>query len=504
MVKLNITGVMDVFVLKSYGARKYSESDAGYFLSLSTGSSQESGKEFMITIIRKYGLIFSTAIIMIFSAAISRSEELIDQDYIMPDTVLRFPVIDAPYNTGDGYTFPSMNQSLMITKDSLQAAHSFVWNVTGSQDRFIKILILCAWDYIFFQLPGGTAWVHEEWHRAVMGQYGISSFNDVYNIDFGAESIAVSHVKDSDLAWLKENHNPDMVRLMAAGNEAEVQLSRFIRRESFFNGRPVLYEIPAMWMSLVNASFYVIYCGTKDADRDTDEFNKKDGDNVKRRDFTGLDFTAWIYDLSRPDELYSSRGIHPSGTGFDRYIKYSDLTDSEKRYLRITGYLTLLNFISPQLFGYEGFIGTDPVTGNGLHWNFMLLHNLTSFGNDVSVNLLMQERGLNLEFALHSYFNKEHFSPGVEAGIHRYPLTIAGERIFCNTGVILFMQPRDQEFITDKREAGAWISAGFDIPLIDDKLEFYVEGDAKTEGWIAGNVYPGKEVQGRAGINYLY
>lgn len=458
----------------------------------------------MTVIIRKYGLYFSSVIIMIFSAAVLQAEELAESDYIMPDTILRFPLIDVPYNTENSYTFPSMNQSLMIAKDTAQAAHSAVWSVTESQDRFVRILALIVWDYFFFQLPGGTAWVHEEWHRAVMGQYGISSYNDVYKCDFGAEAIAVSHVKDTDLAWLKENHNPDMVRLMAAGNEAEVQMSRVFRRESFFSGRPVLYELPAMWMSLVNASWYVIYCSTKDADRDTEEFNEKDGDNVKRRDFTGLDFTAWIYDLNRPDERYSDRGTHPSGTGIDRYIKYSDLTDSEKRYLRKTGYFTLLNFISPQLLGYEGFIGTDPLTGKGMHWNFMVLHNLTSFGNDVSVNLLMQEGELNLELAVHSYFNREYYSPGLETGIHRYPVSLAGKKLFCNTGLILFLQPRDQEFKTGAREPGAWLSAGIDIPVVDDKLEVYIEGDAKTDGWAAGNVYLGRDVQGRLGVNYLY
>jgi len=451
---------------------------------------------------RKYLLLF--LIIILFPAMLLNAEEPAEHDYKMPDTILRFPLFDAPYNTGDNYTFPSMNQSLMIAKDTAQVTHSAVWDITGSQDRFVRILALILWDYIFFQLPGGTAWVHEEWHRAVMGQYNISSRNDVYNFDFGAEAIAVSHVNDSDLAWLKENHNPDMVRLMAAGNEAEVQMSRVFRRESFFNGRQVIYELPGMWMSLVNASWYVIYCSTKDADRDTDEFNEKDGDDVKRRDFTGLDFTAWIYDLNRPDELYSDRGTHPSGTGIDRYIRYSDLTGSEKKYLRKTGYLTLLNFISPQLLGYEGFIGTDPLTGRGMYWNFMVLHNLTSFGNDVSLNLLMQEGELNLEFALHTYFNKEHYSPGIETGIHRYPFSIAGKKIFCNTGFILFMQPRDQDFKTGEREPGVWFSAGIDIPVIDDKLELYIEGDVKTEGWVAGNVYLGRESQGRFGVNYLY
>jgi len=425
-------------------------------------------------------------------------------DYPYTDTIIRLPLADLPYNAEDGYTFPSMNQSLMITKGAMQASHSIVWDLTDSRGGFVQWLSLIVWDYFFFQLPGGTAWVHEEWHRAVMGQYGISSRNDVYSFDLGAEAIYVSHVKDSELAWLKENSNPDMVRLMAAGNEAEVQLARALRRESFFTGRPIYLEIPALWMSLANASYYVIFCSTKGADSDTDHYNEIDVDNVEARDFTGLDFTAWIYDLNRPDELYSDRGVHPSGTGIDRYVRYSDLTDSEKKYLRMTGCLTLLNFISPQLFGFERFTGRDPFTGDVMRWNIMVLHNLTSFGNDVSLNFLMREGELNLELALHSYFNKEHYSPGIEAGIHRYPFAVAGWRIYGNTGMIFFLQPRDHEFHTGEREAGAWFSAGLDVPIIEGKLELYVEGDVKSDGWVAGNVYLDEQAQGRAGVSYLY
>ncbi len=453
---------------------------------------------------RNITVVISYAVIILFPAAELFADRVEQADSGVHDTVLRLPLLDVPYNTEHGYSFPSMNQSLMISKDTLQGTHSIVWDATGSGDSYWSIAALVCWDYFLFMLPGGAAWVHEEWHRAVMGQYGISSENDVYKFDLTAETIAVSHVSDSDLAWLKENHNPDMVRLMEAGNEAEVQLSRVLRRESFFTGRHIIYEIPALWLSLVNESFYVMYCSTDDVNSDTDRMNREDGSDVEKRDFTGYDFTAWIYDLNRPGELYSDRGVHPSGVGVDRYIKYSDLTDSEKSYLKMTGYLTLLNFISPQMFGFERFSAEDPVTGEKLYWNFMVLHNLTSFGNDISVNLLLQKRTLNLELALHSYFNEKHYSPGIEGGIHRYPVSLAGKRIYMSTGLLLFMQPRDQEFHTGSREAGVYTEVWADVPIIEDKLEISVGGDVKSDGWVAGNVYLDDALQGRCGVNYLY
>ncbi len=33
---------------------------------------------------------------------------------------------------------------------------------------------------------------------------------------------------------------------------------------------------------------------------------REEGADVKRRDFVGLDFTAWVYDLFRPDEPYKT------------------------------------------------------------------------------------------------------------------------------------------------------------------------------------------------------
>ncbi len=51
-------------------------------------------------------------------------------------------------------------------------------------------------------LPPFYPWHHEEWHRAVMSQYDIGSYNDIYNIPYGESVVAVSHVEDDDLVRL--------------------------------------------------------------------------------------------------------------------------------------------------------------------------------------------------------------------------------------------------------------------------------------------------------------
>jgi hypothetical protein len=420
-----------------------------------------------------------------------------DLEYI--HSFIKYPVIEAPYNFEDSLSFPGMSQSLFITAGVSKVSHQLIYDSFSEDNYFFRLTSLIVWDYFLFTLPGGPAWLHEEWHRAVMGQYGIESYNDVYNFDIFAESIAVSHVKDEDLAYLKENHNPDMVRLAEAGNEAEVELAREYRRDSFFNGRKLHYELFQMWMSLINSSYYVIMCGTNEADTFTDEMNMEDGTDIEKRDFTGLDFTAWIYDLSRPDELYSARGVHPSGTGVDRYIKYSDLTDSEKKYLKKTGWLTLLNFVSPQIFGVERFTLNDTISGES-YINFMMLHHLTSFGNDIILSLLYKTNELNIETALHCYNNEKNYFPGIEIALRRFPISIFSTEIYTDYRIMAFSQPEGQRFRESNGEPGGLIGAGLSVPLIDKSFEFFIEGDAKSDGWIEGNIYLGDSLQIRSGV----
>jgi hypothetical protein len=420
---------------------------------------------------------------------------------------LVFPVFDAPFNLEDGYSFPSMDQSLMLCKNIGQLAHSVIIDGTSGLDtplgRWLPFLLTGAFDYLYFYLPPGYAWLHEEWHRAVMSRRGISSYNDVYNFEIFAESIAVSHVKDDDLAALKLRHPAEMVRLHAAGNEADVELTLAMRRDSFFTGRPVRYDLISWWLNLANTWAYIHLCTTSEADLLTDESNAEDGTDISRRDFTGLDFTAWVYDLFRPGEPYAARGVHPSGVGIDRYIRRSDLTDEEKDYLRLQRNLALLNFLSPQMAGIDRFAFRDPFTGGSLRFNFAVTHHLTCFGYDAAAHLFFREGDISLAVTPHLYANRERNLPGLDVSIVRYRVDTAPITFFASATAALWLQPRDLLFRDSGASPGGLFRIAFSFPA-GDRVEFHLQGETKTRGWYAGVVYLDAAFQARAGVTLLW
>jgi hypothetical protein len=120
-----------------------------------------------------------------------------------PDTIrpaapglrLDFPLVDAPYNLAHGYRAPSMQQALAVTEGFYEASHLGIQRIWGDHKLLARATIV-AWDWYTIAVPGADAWLHEEYHRAVLGRRGIDSYNDVYKLDLAAGTIAVSHVED--------------------------------------------------------------------------------------------------------------------------------------------------------------------------------------------------------------------------------------------------------------------------------------------------------------------
>jgi hypothetical protein len=418
-----------------------------------------------------------------------------------------FALFDHPFNLGEGFPVPSMNQSLYLTKNTAQAAHSLIVSgITSSEipaPRFVIPLSLAAFDILYEYLPPGYAWLHEEWHRAVMSRRGISSFNDVYRFELFADTIAVSRVSDEKLAQLKDRHPAEMVRLSATGYEAEMSLIRAMRADCFFTGRPVYYDLLSWWLTTINAIAYIDVCTSHEADRITDRANREDGADIRRRDFTGLDFTAWVYDLFRPDEPYAARGVHPSGAGVDRYVKYSDLTPQERHYLKLQRSLSLLNFISPQMFGIDRFPAPGRFDQGGASWNFAVSHFLTPFGYSLDTALLLMGGDIRLCVIGRFYANKSRAFPGFEAALVRYPLELRGFRVTAGFTLALWMQPEGQRFRTAAASPGGLLRVNAAIPIAE-RAEWFVQPEAKSFGWAAGVVYLEEALQVSTGVNWLF
>lgn len=439
----------------------------------------------------------------------------------LPKLLLRLDLMDLPYqvdasrtaNNGEptfsgyvkGYASPSMHQSLELTTSLYSGWHYGIDKVFGKDSyrdwsksrRFWHSITLLLGDYFLMTAPGFDGWLHEEYHRAVMTRFGVNSFNDMNKFPIGAETVSVSHVADEDLVRFKQESPSDFIRMHVAGIEGEYLLAEKLQQNNFFYNQNLSNKATYL-LSILNAVAYVnISSDSKYADNLTDLMNAREN-TLSVRDFTGLDFTGWTYDLFRPGEPYTTRGTHPSGLGIDRYIKTSDLTDAELRYLKKQGSLQLLNLVSPMLFGY------DIIQLNrGSYGNFAIRNYLTSFGNDASVNVFLKNKGNNYAITLHNYMNYKHYFPAAELEILDKVLPIGGEAIYFTPRALIGVQPLQQSFYTNKASL---------LGFMECRLEFktklnlnpYMEFSAKTKGWVAGNEFLNSNFSVRVGASMRF
>lgn len=415
---------------------------------------------------------------------------------------LRLPVVDLPFNTLGGSAYPSMQQSLHLLAALGQAGHHtlFRWSeklLPPVWDRIAAVAAVALFDVVFLSLP--LVWHHEEWHRAVMTSRGIASFNDVYSLRVTAGTIAVSHVADEDLVRLKRDHPWDMIRLSSAGMEGELELSRHFQKLAFAQRLSAAPDLIASLMATVSVLGYRNLCAGTRADRTTDAINEEDGTDVAIRDFTGLDCDAWVYDLHRPDEPYEARGVHPSGVGLDRYIRYSDLTLNEQRLLRQVRNLGLLNLVSPFFFGISSFRVTSPFDGAPLRVNGALRHHLTTYGHELSVESYFGRGDLNVAVSYRHGLNARGHFPALEAELIRFPLQLGDTRSHLSAAVTGWLQPEDQSWFAATATAGGRARITLDVPM-RDRLELMFEAEAKSEGWVAGIVEIGPAFAFRSGV----
>lgn len=411
--------------------------------------------------------------------------------------ILELPLVDYPFNWSDGYTAPSMQQSLYVTKDVYQYTH-YTFSKWYSSRPVARTLSTVGFDVISLWLPFGAAWMHEEWHRAVLSRRGIHSYDEIYDFPLFAETISVKDVSDEDLIQLKKNHPAEMVRLHAAGIEAQYELNFAMEKDRFFL-QPPTFDDAILWLNYINNISYLYACASNESNIITDEMLQKENQDVSQRDFTGLDCDAWVYDLFRPNEPYEQRGIHPSGVGINRYIKYDDLTPAEQDYLKTNLRLSLLNLVNPFLFRFNGFTATNPIDHQTFRWNATLRHQLTSFGYSVDANFLYQQNPVNAVAIFHHYFNNNHFFPGLELAVIRLPISLLNRHVALSARTAIWLQPKNQQFYTNDSELGGVATVKINYPT-QATWETFVEVEAKTAGWLAGNVYLGNDVSVRLGV----
>jgi len=425
---------------------------------------------------------------------------------------LQLSALDLPFVMANEGSWPSMLQSKELSADVYSLVHLGIargFRAWGGEwyHHLLSRFAIAAADIGLLYLPGGMAWQHEEWHRAVLSHHDFDSYNEVYEFELFSEAIAVSHVADRDLIRLKRFHPADHVRMSTAGIEANYELATHMEKLAFFE-RTETFDLVLLWMLNLSNIFYMGACSDGSGDELIDDMNAEEGADMDARDFTGMDCTAWTYDLFRPGEPYEARGPHPYGPGINRYRKLSHLTGEEKDYLEQQFWLSWLNLVDPQLLGLREFEVSNPFSGRRMLLNASLRHQPAPFGYVLSGQFFFLQPPVKVFVGVHRYVNHERSFPGLEVQLLRLPVQLTGGHpLSLSARAVVWMQPDDQYFFADSGEPGALGSVRLGLPLADKlgveavrALEPFVEMQAKTEGWVPGEVSLLPSFELRAGV----
>lgn len=422
------------------------------------------------------------------------------------DRPIKLYLLDYPMNFKDGYYFPSYNQSIYTAVAVQEIVNKNIGNALDPIHPFWgKVLTVAAtvpFNALYSYVPTGTAWQHQEAHRAIIRNRGIHSYNEANEFKFFSKRIATKKVTDQDLIDFKRDYPAEFIRNRGAGHESQLEMIEQIKKNAFFYGTPGHRDIVVNLLNSIVTIQYLNEFRQKDYDEAIDLRNQKEL-TPDVRDIHGVEFTPWVYDLFRPDEPYEVRGtnggVHPYGVGVDRYIGNVDLTPEEMKYLKKQGRLAWLNLISPHNFGFARFKLTNPFNSKPMFGNFSVVHNINGFGQVIDFNIFLQQNKWNLFFTYHNYSNKDRYFPGVNLEVHRFPL----KKVFISGMVGGWVQPKDQMFFAKSGTPGGIIRLGVASRLYK-KLEWFVEGDMKTDGWVSGVVSLEPQGQFQFGLNWLY
>jgi hypothetical protein len=422
------------------------------------------------------------------------------------DTPIPLTAAELPFNATAGW--PAMSQSLDLAYALTRLP---VWGIQRGFDRVrnpglrtgLGLMTVYAVNTPLL-LVG--AWMHEEWHRAVLSHRGIDSRNGLYHPSSWSNGlISVDHVSDEDLARLKADNPADTARLMMAGLEAQEQLSRRIGDHAFLYGDrgtwrgPVYFSqtlmFPALQFNLMSRLYYHATCAGPRSDEVTDAENREKL-TVPSRDFTGLDCTAFAYDLHRPDEPYADRGAHPYGEGVDRYRSWEDLSERERRFTRAQLGFEFLNLLDPHLAGIDGFRLRSRSRSPGDRFIAQVGHTLTPFGHSVDARVGVVRGRLRGLFVLRNGVNARGWFPTVGArvldiGLRRAPLAF-------DVDADAWLQPDRLRYDEATRRPGGRL-AGTVHWRVHPGASLDLTLDGKTAGYVPGNVFLERNLSLRVG-----
>ena len=389
----------------------------------------------------------------------------------------------------EAYLAPSMR----LTIDASNAFHSAIHYgvVRGFETwlkpidgriygRLLKELIAASLDGFLITIPFGIGWVHEEFHRNTMTVRNIGSYDEAWLFKQGG-TVAVSHILDEDLIAFKKQYPAEHIRMSSAGIEGQYFQIKELQKRSFFQQT----NLPNTGFYLLSTLTAVDYVGSgSDADYFA-EIVEMLGyeETMEERDFTGHDFASWVYDLHRPDEPYENRGPHESGVGLNRYINPQDHTLEMTNYIEKMAKRQYLNYLSPTMLGIQNITINDQ-----LKMNFAIRHYLTPFGDSRELDVLIKYEAYYLLIAPSVFTNKDNSYYGLEVEMVDGIAHLSDHAFRYTPRIVLWSQPENQRYADNKARAGGLFGLKV-IHETDQRINYYLDVEAKSRGWVAGNPY---------------
>ncbi|MDR0512801.1 MAG: hypothetical protein LBG93_06835 [Treponema sp.] len=397
-----------------------------------------------------------------------------------PRLILDFPVFDFPfqihamnavrYGFFGSYTNPSMAQSLAFAQNVNTAFHFGMrqfrnTNVLGERwTRNFYFGGLAVGQFLLLWMPGGTSWLHEEFHRAKFARFEEWSSNPVNRFPFGQLVLPLDFDPDSIDRILNESR-PDVARMYAAGMEGDYALINRLQRNNFFHNKQLTHEF-VYWWSTVTIHGYLA------------------------SDFVA-DFFGWAFFLFNIDETIELEE--------GEYLTFDHLTPQAYRFLRLQSRLHFLNYLSPMMFG----IRRIPLGDTGFHMNFAMRHLLTSFGYNISATVFLKRSPFNMIFTMHNFMNYSSYFPAIEAELIDFPVNLGNQSFLLSPRVLIGVQPRNQGFRTSTPEFLGLFGLRIDHRATRNVFP-YIDFTAKTNGWVAGNEFLNANVSIRMGLSLRF
>jgi hypothetical protein len=130
----------------------------------------------------------------------------------------------------------------------------------------------------------------------MLATYHVASLNPYADFSRPAESFgSVSYETEAELSRFKKNDPHGFNRMLITGGEATLQSNNLLQENNFFRNA----NLPVELIMFLNIGHHDGYAGSKlsDIDKLTNDVYASGDSVISERDFTGHDFSAWVWHL---------------------------------------------------------------------------------------------------------------------------------------------------------------------------------------------------------------